>query len=710
MLDGFFINPILALRWDDFTVHVKRMAKLGARKIIVQWTSGHGWSFYPSKAYNRIRILSDDSDWIRWLLETALDYQIDVWLGLDACYTTTEWHYDKSLQALSQRFQTTASELADLYRNTGSLVGFYLPIDLDQLLKKMGSNFLLQVVSCCHDLGYSVACSASVPRPKLTGRHYEVNQQDQEWNGRVKRLRRVWRKSWQQAIDQSKLDVLVIRDWWKEGQESNLEEDVDYFRNVRKWVSLPLYRYQLDSSLGLPIVVKLSSDEDLVRTSAEAQIGFSYHDLPSLLVNEVVLSRPVCQDGGPRLGKDMLRKKADRIEAFLRQRCLVEGQVVSVLDTRFSSIAQQNQWQEDADWMTGLYVGAESFRYATTGETIAADQARESWQALHKLSNISGMSGIVARYFLQHVDGPLGAGRKRWHQNNDGVYWIGDISRDQLSGHMFGLAAYFDHVATEKEKQIIQADVEAITDLIIDNQMMAIDPDGEPCTHANFWVSPLFALSFLKSAYHITQKELYQKKYLDLIDPHYFLGYALKDARISANPFFQHYHQDSPLYHLLQYEHEPHLRQQVLRICDYLYADTHQHGNAYLMINHAISYPENESGQKAVAELYKFDVGNLNVSCWNERARDLLKDVDLPRSVKISLAYILGERDRLPNGCGNYLPIEWRPPKEFGWNYYAGEEARRASGHAGHHGIHIQYSGVDYLLAYWMARYHGLVC
>ena len=82
MLDGFFINPILALRWDDFTVHVKRMAKLGARKIIVQWTSGHGWSFYPSKAYNRIRILSDDSDWIGWLLETALDYQIDVCLRL----------------------------------------------------------------------------------------------------------------------------------------------------------------------------------------------------------------------------------------------------------------------------------------------------------------------------------------------------------------------------------------------------------------------------------------------------------------------------------------------------------------------------------------------------------------------------------------------------------------------------------------------------
>jgi len=127
------------------------------------------------------------------------------------------------------------------------LAGFYIPIDLDQPLKKMGGgNFLLQVVSHCHQLGYSVACSASGPRPKLTGRHYEANQQDQEWCGRVKRLRRVWRKSWQQAIDQSQLDILVIRDLWGVNKSLNLEEDMDYFRNIRKWVflsrSCPLVR------------------------------------------------------------------------------------------------------------------------------------------------------------------------------------------------------------------------------------------------------------------------------------------------------------------------------------------------------------------------------------------------------------------------------------------------------------------------------------
>ena len=164
------------------------------------------------------------------------------------------------------------------------------------------------------------------------------------------------------------------------------------------------------------------------------------------------------------------------------------------------------------------------------------------------------------------------------------------------------------------------------------------------------------------------------------------------------------------MYHFLQYEDEPNLRQQVLRICDHLYADTHRHGNVYLMISHAVSHPESDSGQKAVAELHKFDIENLNVSRWEQEARELPKNGDLPRPIQISLAYILGEKDSLPNRRGNYLPIEYRPPKEFGWNYYAGEEARRAAGQAGHHGIHIQYSGVDYLLAYWMARYHGLVC
>ena len=681
MLDGFFINPILALSWKNPKDHVARMAELGGKKIIVQWTSGHGRSFYPSKTYDQ----DWRETWLKLVLEAAEVYQINIWLGLDACYTTTEWHYDKLMQLHSQRCKTTASELSVLYQDFISFTGFYIPIELDQPVKKTGVDFLRGVVAHCHKLGYPVSCSATIPFPHLTGLHYEANPQDHEWQGRAQRLRRTWRRCWQNAIDQSQLDLLIIKDLLGMSTESDLESDLRYLRNSTNWISRPLY----------------IKNKNFLSLSADGQIGFTYHHLTSS--DQSTIYSPV------RMNINQLGQNADKVERFLQQRCLVDGQVVSVLDTRFSTKSIQNQWQEDADWITGLYVGAESLRYATTGEPEAADFARQSWKALHKLSNISGKPGIVARYYLPEVEGQLGEGRKRWHRNKDGIYWIGDISRDQLSGHIFGLATYFDHVATATEKEIIRTDVEAITDLIIDNQMMAIDPDGQPCIHGNFWVSPLFALSFLKSAYHITQKDSYQEKYLELINPHYFLGHALQSARVSPNPFFQHYHQDSPLYHLLMYEDEPDLRQQIRRICYYLYKDTHRHGNAYLMIDQAIANPESDSGQKAVAELYKFKVENLNVSRWDQQARALLKESDLPHPIQASLAYILAERNHLPNGRGNYLPIECRPPKEFGWNYYVGEEARRSAGHAGHHGIHVQYSGVDYLLAYWMARYHHLV-
>ena len=681
MIDGFFINPILALRWKNPKSHIDRIADLGGKNLIIQWTSGHGRSFYPSQTYGQ----DWDANWLTTCLEAAEDYQIDVWLGLDSCYTTTEWHYDKMMQSYLQRCQITATELSVLYQDVTSFCGFYIPIQLDQPVKKIGVGFLREVAQFCHELGYSVSCSATIPCPHLIGLHYEANTNDREWIGRVKRLRNLWRRSWQHAVDESQLDLLIINDSLGLSTKSDLEDDLFYLQRTKKWVSHSLH----------------AKNKEFPQLPADAQIGFTYHDLS-------VISRSTA--GVPiRKNADQLGRKADTVGQFLQQRCLIDGQVVSVLDTRFPIKSAQNQWQEDADWMTGLYVGAESLRYAVTGKPEAADFARQSWEALHKLSNISGKPGVVARYYLPEVEGKLGEGRKRWHRNNNGVYWIGDISRDQLSGHIFGLATYFDHVATDVEKEIIRTDVEAITDLIIENQMMAVDLDGQPCIHGNFWVSPLFALSFLKSAYHITQKDSYQDKYLELVNPHYFLGHALQAARISSNPFFQHYHQDSPLYHLLIYEDDTELRQQIRRICHYLYSDTHRHGNAYLMIDQSIAHPESDSGQKAVAELYKFQIENLNVLRWDQQARVSLKDRDLPHPIRTSLAYILAERNHLPNGQGSYLPIEHRPPKEFGWNYYVGEEARRAPGHPGYHGIHVQYSGVDYLLAYWMARYHSLV-
>ena len=53
--------------------------------------------------------------------------------------------------------------------------------------------------------------------------------------------------------------------------------------------------------------------------------------------------------------------------------------------------------------------------------------------------------------------------------------------------------------------------------------------------------------------------------------------------------------------------------------------------------------------------------------------------------------------------------MELRPPMEFNWQYYAGIHTRdRAGGFSPGRPV-AGYSGVDYLLAYWMGRYHGFL-
>jgi len=730
-LNGVFVQPTLALRWDDPELHLGRMAGLGFKQIVFQWTSAYGCSLYPSQACRQEWELPDGGDWLQKLLSIAANLDLRVWLGLDACRTITEEHYDPT-EGPAERCCITATELVERYGNIRSFAGVYVPFELEEPPTSRTQALLKKVVSHCHALEREVICSTRKPRLRPEGRHYEFIEQDQEWIAREKALHRRWANAWKRLINAAKLDILMVRDEVGTERQSpeTIADDLHTLRACpRLWVQVSLYRAARDPDDHAPPQLHPTEPARLEKQLqaskiAEARIGFSYHDmeweigkrqqqlcqhyrghvlgqLPSFASN--TSQKPVC------CLEDELLGKTRRIESLIRDRCMLHDQIITVVDTRYPLEAHQNQWQEDADWLTGLYVGAESFRYAVTGEEEARQHAQASWNALHLLSNVSGTPGVVARHYRAEFEGDMGTGRKRWHRNRDGIYWIGDISRDQLSGHMFGLAAYYDLVASEQERRFIEADVKAITDMILENDMRAVDWDGQPCIHGNFWASPLFALAFLKIAYHITGKELYQRKYLELIDPHYFLGHALRDATVSGNPFFQHYHHDSPLYHYLQYETDPEILNRVMRCIELLYEDTRRHGNVCLLFDYQISHPESEAGRKGIAELLEYDVSHLNVAKWDGDAREYMNQPEVPLAVRRSLRYILEPDANLRGGKGSYIPLKYRPPKEFGWNYYTGEEARRNAGSAGHHGINVQYSGVDYLLVYWMGRYHNII-
>jgi len=730
-LDGIFIQPLLALQWDSTEKHLKRIAELGINQIVFQWTTAYGYSLYPSSLYQQGWVTFGDL--IKNMLSVADGLNVQIWLGLDACRTLTEEHYDP-IKNSSERSCNAVTELLELYGNHESFTGVYIPLELNEPPE---ISFLEKIISLCHSLGKQVLYSTRKPILIPEGRHYEFDEHDQEWLAREKALHQKWANSWKKLVKETNLDILMLRDEVGVDRQSPeaIADDLNLLNGCPKlWVQTSLYQVIRNLEDHDPVSLHPANIERLQRqiqasSNAEARIGFSYHDMDSERgekwrqlyqgylqyirgENSTILNPPLSlfgKGGNAGIFNQTLGEKAQQIESLIHEKCMLHDQIITVVDTRYPLTSSHNQWQEDADWLTGLYVGAESFRYAITGDDEAKRYAQASWLALHKLSNISGTPGVVARHYRKEFEGDLGSGRKRWHRNKNGIYWIGDISRDQLSGHIFGLSTYYDHVASPEERKIIESDVQAITDLIIDNNMMAVDWDGEPCIHGNFWVSPLFALSFLKSAYHITRKERYQRKYLELIDPHYFLGHALKDARVSGNPFFQHYQQDSPLYHIIQYETNPQILHHIMRCIELLYDDTCKHGNVYLMFDYAICHPESEAGRKGIAELLEYDVSHLNVEKWDKDAREYLKQHDIPTKAKRSLKYILEPDANLPDGKGSYIPIKYRPPKEFGWNYYSGEEAHRPPGRAGHHGINVQYSGVDYLLVYWMGRYHELI-
>lgn len=729
-LDGVFINPLFAVQWDNIDKHLKRIANLKMSKIIFQWTTSYGYSIYRSRLYKQG--WTTKGDLIEDMLCLADDLNIEVWLGLDACLSVTEDHYNP-VKSYTERSSFSAIELWENYKKHKSFVGFYIPFEFDEPIKSDTINIIGEISQICYSMEKQLLCSTRKPRLKPEGRHYEFNEYDQEWIAREKSFHKKWSQSWIEAFDAG-IDILMVRDEVGSERQSPeaIKDDLMMLEKCPKvWVQTSLYSVVKEQTDHDPASLHPATIERLERQlksakNVEARIGFSYHDLElergekqSRLYYDYLkyigVSAP--SENKPFKSKQLsksivnniLLEKANQIDDLIHEKCMLHNQIITVVDTRFPLNSPQNQWQEDADWLTGLYVGAESFRYATTKEDSARNYARSSWLALHELSNVSGIPGVVARHYRKDFEGEFGTGRKRWHRNKDGIYWIGDISRDQLSGHIFGLSAYYDLVASEEERKIIASDVEAITDLIIDNNMVAVDWDGKPCIHGNFWVSPLFALAFLKSAYHITKKDRYQQKYLELIDTHYFLGHALKDARVSANPFFQHYHQDSPLYHLIQYETEPDILHHVMRCMELLYEDTKGHGNVYLMFDYAICHPESDAGRKAIYELLEYDVSHLKVAKWDKDVREYIEDYNIPLKIRKSLKYILGIEKNLPNGKGSYIPLKYRPPKEFCWNYYTGEEARRPPGDAGHHGINVQYSGVDYLLVYWMGRYHELI-
>lgn len=182
----------------------------------------------------------------------------------------------------------------------------------------------------------------------------------------------------------------------------------------------------------------------------------------------------------------------------------------------------------DGLW-TAVYVAAECFRYAVTGEEDARENAKKSMKAMMKLMTMTGVKGFPARAYRRPGEDAYGDGNIEWHPSSDEkgeLEWKGETSSDELVGHYLASGLYFDFCADEEDKKALAGCIGDVTDHILDNGYVLCDADGLPTTWAHFgpdelnlddkwcWekgINSLEIMSFLLSAYHITGN----KKYLD---------------------------------------------------------------------------------------------------------------------------------------------------------------------------------------------------
>ena len=388
----------------------------------------------------------------------------------------------------------------------------------------------------------------------------------------------------------------------------------------------------------------------------------------------------------------------ERIEARHVRHGMISDAGLRVPGDLSSSFTHDND--NDGLW-TSIYLVAESYRYAVTHEPEARARARRSVELLMRLEEITGNPGFPARSFVgTNEPRPQGG---EWHATADGQWlWKGDTSSDEMVGHYFGYAAYFDLVADESEKARIRAVISRITDHLIRNGFQLIDLDGQPTRwgrwsesyhqtkegHYESVLGSLELLSFLKTAYHITGDPRYQATYLERVER----GYAEKMRWYRRWPGGGEINfSDDELAYL---SYDPLLRYETDRRLRRIYLDGLRHTWKQVQptFNPLWNYISAASGAGNLSRrlrdesrrtLERIPMDLINWSVHNSQRTDVVLDKHRDRFDQIQVTRVLAP-DELP-------------AQKWNSNPYCPD----GGGNGG-----SEDDGAYFLLPYWMGRFH----
>lgn len=401
---------------------------------------------------------------------------------------------------------------------------------------------------------------------------------------------------------------------------------------------------------------------------------------------------------------------------------------------------------------TGLYLGAVSLGYAVTRSETLKHDAVNAFHALAFLSEVTeggahpAPKGFIARAVLPtsepdpnpQFDRAYDLRRRerdalwkiiqpRWPVDASGEwYWKNDSSSDELDGHFFGFAIYFDRVCqTESERDEVRQAVRRIIDHILDHGYNLVDHDGQPTRWGRFspddlnrneaWcaergLNSFSILTYLSIAHHITGDPRYRDVYLELALEHgYGMNGMTQPGYLSGPGFVGHQPDDNMAfmnyYHLIRYETDPKLLSMYhFAIMNHWQHEKRERNPFTNLIYAACCLGKTRTDQWGTVDL------TPQKHCFDDAIDTLrrypLDLVDWPMSNahRIDMAPILDETGQ-PTGRGGrhdgqVFPIDER--HEIYWDL--DPWALTCSGD----GTRLR-EGVPYLLAYYMARAHGFL-
>lgn len=418
----------------------------------------------------------------------------------------------------------------------------------------------------------------------------------------------------------------------------------------------------------------------------------------------------------------------------------------------------------DNDGMyTSMYGAAQAFRYAVTGDPEAKALADRSLKACKWLVDITHEPGFPARVIIpidyrEDVNEQYSREYNKRHQlsdpfwkdiyprfptSEDGNYrWKCDTSSDELAGHFFFYAVYYDLVAeTEEEKAMVREVVADITDHLIRNGFVLRDYDGLPTRWGNFspeymasiwgWdqrgLNSMMMLSFLNVASHVTGDAKYEASAKMLRDQYNYHINAMHAKEFFPPENVVPWDNNLSLmsfYGLINYEKDPALLLIYREALENTWLHISKQKNAFWntiygalaqkftedaergLFDPEVVYPENKLYAPNKVKSY---------SDWDARSEDIVETLE-----RIPLDMIGYEMDNTHRLDVQLDPTPGQNPG-IGWRYdtYAVPVDERGHVRQDRDGFALVYrevgggmaeqEGTFYLLPYYMARYHRLI-